>query len=199
MSAVVLWRHAPTEDNEKERLQGLRDTPLADAGRARAAWAAQRLADSFGRDVDVYASPLSRAVSTAQALADLCDTQVRIHDAFIQRSYGVWEGLTWDEIRAAEPAQVERHRQGLDPEVEGWERHDAVARRVRAAVEQLWDPRRTAVVVSHGGPIGLGLHALLDLPLHPPVIASLPHAAWAVVRRSRGGSWQLDSFGRGAD
>lgn len=199
MSALVLWRHAPTADNAAERLQGQRDTPLSAQGKSVAGWAARTLLAEFGREVRVVSSPLIRALDTAKALTELIGTQPEVNEDLKQRSYGEWEGLTWEQIRATYPRQAEQHAAGANPAIEGWDSQEQVAERIHRALERMWDPTRVTVLVSHGGPIGLGIHSLLGLPLSPRVVASLPHGAWAVVRKAGGGSWQLDAFGVGAD
>lgn len=199
MSSIVLWRHAPTPANEGGRVQGLLDVELDAAGIARAAWAAERLAARYGEGLRVYSSPLRRALQTAQALTEIVGGEVTVDHAFAQRSYGVWEGLTWDEVRRDWPQQWRQREAGLDPDIPGWDGQEAVAARVLAGLERIWDPEVPAVVVSHGSPITLGLLAAIGEPASSVVLGRVPHAAAAVATRVDSGAWHIEAFGLGAD
>lgn len=203
MSRIILWRHAPTPSNEGGVVQGRVDTPLDAAGVARAQWAARRIADRFiARDwpeLRIYSSPLLRAVQTARALTERLGGTVIIDDAFTQRSYGEWEGLTWDEVRRDWPEQWAQRERGVDPDVPGWDGQDAVAARVLAGLERIWDQDSPAVVVSHGSPITLGLLAAIGEPASSLALGRVPHAACASVRKVESGAWHIEAFGIGAD
>jgi len=199
MSEILLWRHAPTPANESGRLQGTLDIGLDEAGLARARWAAARIVAAARGEIRVYSGPLSRARQTAQILADLVGTSVVVDDAFNQRSYGVWEGLTWDEVREQWPRQYEQRMRGLDPDIPGWEGQDAVAARVGEALERIWDDEVSSVVVSHGSPITLGMLHVIDQPASSQVLGRVPHAACAVLRRVPSGAMHIDAMGLGAD
>ncbi|MGC4175007.1 histidine phosphatase family protein [Demequina sp.] len=203
MSRIVLWRHAPTPSNADGRVQGRLDVDLDAAGLARAAWAAERIAARYGetgeRALRVFSSPLRRAVQTAETLTALVGGSVVVDEAFNQRSYGAWEGLTWDEVKRDWPAQWEQRERGVDPDVPGWDGQEAVAARVLAGLERIWDDEVPAVVVTHGSPITLGLLAAIGEPASSVVLGRVPHAAAAVVTRVESGAWHIEAFGLGAD
>ena len=68
MTCLILIRHGETDWNVDGRYQGQADPPLNDKGLAQAQLLAQELR---GVKIDVlYTSPLSRALQTAQILAD---------------------------------------------------------------------------------------------------------------------------------
>jgi len=203
MSRIILWRHAPTPSNEGGVVQGTVDVELDDAGRERAAWAAEQLAARFrARGVErvrVFSSPLRRAVETAGALTALIGGEVVVDEAFSQRSYGIWEGLTWEQIERDWPEEFARREAGLDPRIPGWDGQEAVAARVLAGLERLWDPQVPAVVVTHGSPITLGLLAAIGEPASSLVLGRVPHAACASVLKVESGAWHIEAFGLGAD
>ena len=124
---------------------------------------------------------------------------MEVDPAFAQRSYGAWEGLTWDDVRRDWPRQFAQREAGLDPDVPGWDGQQAVALRVLAGLERLWDPEVPAVVVSHGSPITLGLLAAIEQPASSTVLGRVPHGAAATLRRVDSGAWHIDAFGLGAD
>jgi broad specificity phosphatase PhoE len=87
---LALLRHGRTDWNAAGRVQGHIDIPLSESGYTE--MAALRLPFSFAR---AYASPMRRARQTAEALG-LSDP---VLDArLMEQNWGVWEGLTRDEI-----------------------------------------------------------------------------------------------------
>jgi len=106
---ILAIRHGETAWNVDTRIQGHLDIPLNDAGRLQARRLAQALA---GRDaIDaIYSSDLSRALQTAQAVADATGAPLVATPALRERCFGVFEGRTFAEIRAAWPEEAERWR-----------------------------------------------------------------------------------------
>ncbi|GIG55090.1 histidine phosphatase family protein [Demequina activiva] len=196
---MILWRHARTAYNADGRLQGSLDIPLGDEGHRQAARAAHRLVREHGTDLTIVSSPLSRAVDTADALAALTNGEVEVDQRLTQRPYGAWEGLTWADVQARWPEQLERRQRGEDPDIPGWGASPEVAARVGQALQDHWDPQRVTVVVSHGSTLSLGLRDVLGLDPLSRVLGSLPHAAWHEITRVDSGAWHIDAFGSGAD
>ena len=102
-TTIIVIRHAETTWNRERRMQGTTDTMLSDVGRAQAEALARRLADeSFSL---VYSSDLSRARDTARAIARHSRRELRLDPRLRERRFGVFEGLTADEIRARYPEE----------------------------------------------------------------------------------------------
>lgn len=199
MSKLVLVRHSPTAHNESGRLQGRLDIPLSDAGRILAAQVADRVVERHGIPDQVMASPLSRAVDSAEPIAERAEVGIATDQRLQQRSYGEWEGLTWDEVRERYPREYERRMDGADPRIAGWETWADVADRMGAALREAGERADLTVVVSHGSSITAGLCALLRVDPSAGVFGHLPHGAWHVVARAGNGQWRLRSYGLGAD
>lgn len=158
---LVLVRHGQTDHNRDGRLQGQVDIPLNATGRKQAARAAASIAQN-PPDL-IVASPLDRAHETARIIGAACGVAVTTDAAFLERSFGAWEGLRGEEIRGRWPqehAAWRAHRPvpGLDIE----ERH-VVGERVAAAARSLIAENTggTVMVVAHGAAITLGITALL--------------------------------------
>lgn len=95
---IAFLRHGPTEWNVLGKVQGHTDIPLSPAGLEK--MAALRLPFAAKR---IYASPMLRARQTAQALG----LENPILDArLMEQNWGVWEGLTRDEILARHGADA---------------------------------------------------------------------------------------------
>lgn len=149
MTTLLLARHGETDWNRELRIQGSSDIELNELGRAQARALAQEL-EHVELDA-IYASNLSRARATAEAVAASHGLEVKIDPRLRERSFGSWEGLTRDDI-AARPG--ERHDGESD---------DEVRERVLEAVQAIADehPGENILIVSHGGALNtLWHHAL---------------------------------------
>ena len=90
MMRIYLVRHGQTNDNIKNIMQGWKDTPLNDQGRLQA----NALVSFFREEsIDiVYSSDLSRALETAQIIADAIHKEVYIDKQLREMYLGSWEG-----------------------------------------------------------------------------------------------------------
>jgi probable phosphoglycerate mutase len=86
---IAFVRHGQTEANAAGRLQGRVDPPLTGLGRAQAA----RLGSFFPTEsaARVVASPLRRAIETAQPIADAHGVAVEVDDRLVELDYGEWD------------------------------------------------------------------------------------------------------------
>ena len=86
---LILIRHAATEGN-RHRYIGREDLPLSAEGERQADLLAARLSSEH---LDaIYASPLERAVRTAEPIARGRGLDVRTRDALIEIDYGTLQG-----------------------------------------------------------------------------------------------------------
>lgn len=165
---IVLVRHGQSEWNAQHRIQGQSGAGLTELGRAQAEGTAAWVATTHP-DAVVVSSDLQRCVETVAPIAAALDVDVHHDPRVRERSFGRWEGLSLDEVRAADPDLWVRWRTGDDIVAEvGGESGATLAARVVAAfrshADALPDNGGTVVVVTHGGPVWHGMHALLDLP-----------------------------------
>ena len=101
---IYLVRHGVCEDSHT--MLGQSDPPLTEEGLAQAELLAQGLAQ---RGVErIVASPLQRAVQTAQAIADNTGIEIEIDTRLKEISYGSWDGLSWAEIERKDPVTAQR-------------------------------------------------------------------------------------------
>ena len=173
MVQIVLVRHGQTEWNRVERFRGRADVPLNAAGLAQAEAASRRIAAAW-RPAAVYASPLSRAVRTAEAIARPLNLLVQVAPGLVDIDYGQWQGLTPDEARQRWPEMAHAwyeapHR----ARIPGGETLAALQTRAMAAVRELAAEHegQTIVLVSHTvvnrvillGVVGAGLERFWGL------------------------------------
>jgi broad specificity phosphatase PhoE len=105
---LLLVRHGQTAWNlgaGPERFRGRTDLPLDATGEAQAEGVGRRLATA--EIAAIYASPLLRARQTAAPLAGRLGLPVQPHDGLLDINYGLWQGLTQEEVATAYP---ELHR-----------------------------------------------------------------------------------------
>ncbi len=98
---IIAIRHGETDWNAATRIQGHTDIALNANGLEQARQLGAALANE---DIDaVYASDLSRAADTAQAIATHHKLTVHTHTGLRERHFGYFEGQTWAEIEAKHP------------------------------------------------------------------------------------------------
>jgi broad specificity phosphatase PhoE len=162
-------RHGLTDWNIAGRLQGNRDIPLNQAGRAQAARCGHILGGVLVRDrrsiedLDYVSSPLVRARDTMEIVRStlgLAPAGYGIEPRLTEISFGEWEGLTYSEVMTRDPDIVARREadkwEFLPP---GGENYRQLALRVGAWYATL---ERDTVVCAHGG-TGRALVALLGI------------------------------------
>lgn len=161
MPDFLLVRHAATEWNERGLIQGRADVPLSPGGRETAGrW---RL-PSFARNWPVVASPRARARETAGAMG----LASRADPAFIEMDWGVCEGRTLAELRAAGgEAFAANEARGLDFRPDGGESPREVGARALDGLRALGG---SAVIVTHKGVI----RALLAIARHWDMTGKAP-------------------------
>ncbi len=101
MLRLLVVRHGQTDFNAERRYQGAIDVALNATGVRQAEELVQRLPIS---EIDVIvSSPLKRALQTARIIAQTLPCDVHVMEHFRERSLGVYEGLTSEEVKAKYP------------------------------------------------------------------------------------------------
>ena len=151
MIDLLVCRHGQTDYNLQSRYAGSSDILLNENGRQQAELLA---ADPEVAGVDVIvASPLLRAVQTALAIQRETENPLHIIRAFSERNFGVYEGLTRDEVQRIYPdlwAQNMLHQADKAPS--GGETLVQFTQRIKPGLEQLMDAYdgKTVLLVAHG-------------------------------------------------
>ncbi len=186
MKQIILWRHGQTDWNLENRFQGHSDIPLNAVGRYQAKQAARVLRDL--EPTSIISSDLSRARSTAEALADVTGLEIKIDRRLRETNGGSWEGKTGAENRAEDFERFIRWIDGNDEPAGGdGERRSEVASRATDAIFAALDLADRAreerlVVVTHGGTARCVLGSILDLPLSSwGALGGLANASWSVL------------------
>jgi probable phosphoglycerate mutase len=123
---ILLVRHCQSQANADGRLEGKGDSPLSETGREQAKRVAAFVASQDIGRATLIVSPLSRARSTADEIADLCGWTPS-HDHRIREGELGWmEDMSYADVGKH---MAERQLRVLDSEVHGGESLDAVAER----------------------------------------------------------------------
>ncbi len=151
MTQIVLVRHGQTAWNKIERFRGRADIPLDDTGLAQAKATGRRVAEEF-RPAGVYSSPLQRALSTAQAVAEPLGQEVRIVERLVDMDFGQWQGLSPLEVKERWPEAARAWLKSPDTiSFPGGESLEIVRGRATSALHQLIRRHegQTIAVVAH--------------------------------------------------
>jgi broad specificity phosphatase PhoE len=182
---LVFVRHGQTTDLVEGRIQGQRNVPLSALGERQASLTAERFASRDGipglpvparSPVAIRHSPLLRTTRTAAVIARSLGVEDRVEadDDLREMGFGVWEGLTVDEIDARYPGSRDRWLADPTRPPDHGEDLGSVDRRVRRAIgratHDLGESESRAeppwlLLVGHGGAFQLALAGLLGLPL----------------------------------
>lgn len=166
---LLLIRHGETAWNAEHRIQGQLDIPLSPQGMLQAAQLAECLADE--PISAIYSSELSRAWLTAAPLAARLGREVIAEPRLRERSFGIFEGLTLDEIAERHPVEFGEWRaRHLRWRPHGGESGQQLIDRVLGAVSDItaMHPGQSVVLVSHGGVLDVVYRTARALQWHAP-------------------------------
>src|SRR5215204_4260838 len=182
---LYLVRHGHTALNALREVHGLLDDPLDDEGRAEAAalgtvFAGVSLAA-------VYASPLQRAVQTAEPIAEATGQPVAVEGGVLDRDYGPWTGHVKAEVVAAFGSVDEA------PGVEPWSSFTA---RVVAAVVRMAAAHRDerVAIVAHDAVNQAVLLALFPGRWSHHSAIQQRNGCWNRLDRAAPSEWTLAVF-----
>jgi probable phosphoglycerate mutase len=200
---LCLVRHGETAWNAEHRVQGQLDAPLNGVGLAQAQAVARALAgEAFAA---VYSSDLQRARVTAEATARPRGQAVREDPALRERHYGIFQSLTYAEVKQRYPEDYDRFER-REPEYDfrtGESLRDFSARSI-AVIRKIAEENRGAsvLVFTHGGVLDKLYRFVTGMPLSAPRDFAIPNcginrieadgAGWRIV------AWASDAHLEGA-
>ncbi|WP_103332559.1 histidine phosphatase family protein [Pseudotabrizicola formosa] len=180
MTRLHLVRHGPTH---AKAMIGWTDLPADLSDHA----AIARLSAHLPHDAALISSDLSRAITTADALA--LPTRNRLpHDpALRELHFGDWEMQTFAQAEAADPAHIRAFWETPGtlraPGGEGW---DDITARIAAALDRLPDH---TIVVCHFGAILAALQCRLGLTAKDVFQHKIDNLSVTELQRTQAG-WQ---------
>ncbi len=185
-TVTVLARHGATALSLEKRFSGRGgfDAPLADIGERQAAALAREIAAREPVE-RIVASPLLRTRQTAHRVAETLGLPVETDEGLAECDFGVWDGLTFGEVRDRWPDELAAWLGSDDVAPPGGESFATCRDRVLEARARVVDrsPGARVLVVAHVTPIkilvadavGAPLGSLYRMELSPCSISTL---AW---------------------
>ncbi len=161
MSQLVFVRHGQTDANRNGVLLGRLDPPLNDAGREQAAVVAARVA--LLAPARIVASPLVRAMETAEIVGVACGLSVDVDARLIEVDYGEYDGLP---LAGLPSDLVWKWRHDAEFAPPGGESLASVGKRMGEFTSEVLDSLAEGpmVAVSHVSPIKAAVLWALGLP-----------------------------------
>ena len=196
-TTLVLLRHGVTAHTVERRFSGRHtDPPLSELGSRQAEAAGHHLAGRGGIEV-IVSSPLQRARQTAEAAAAALGLEVSIDEDLREADFGMWDGLTFAEVRADWSTELAEWLS--DPAVAppgGGESLHGVAARIAGVQDRLLTEHggRGVLVVAHVTPIKLLIQRALDAPIHLVHRLQLAPASLSTVCWYGDGNSAMHSF-----
>ena len=167
--SVRLTRHGESEFNVLGRIGG--DAPLSDAGRGYARTLATIVRERVGTDVVVWTSTLRRTIETAEALG----LPYRSWRALDEIDAGVCDGMTYDEIGEAMPAEYEsRQADKFRYRYPRGESYQDVIQRLEPVIFELERERRPVLVIGHQAVLRALYAYMMDRPPNECPFVSIP-------------------------
>lgn len=162
MHDFVFLRHAESEGNAGEYLQGQIDSSLTERGKEQADRLAERwktLGVSFDR---IICSPLLRARQTAAPLSAALGVSIELEPLWAERSFGLLEGQPFEALRQMEPP-VDYSAPYTPVGETGESQIDLYLRACQALQKLVRLPAGRCLVVAHGAILGKTMYAILGI------------------------------------
>ena len=165
-TTIILIRHGETPLTPFKKFSG--DGPLnpelTEQGLAQAELVAAAVTE-LNPEV-ILASPLKRTKQTAEAISRATGLPVIFEDAWVECSFGIWDGLSIDEVREKYPTDYHSWLSSTGFAPPEGESYDAVAVRIDEALEQIVAeyPGQRVVVVTHNGTIKTAAKLVVGAP-----------------------------------
>jgi alpha-ribazole phosphatase len=185
---LTLIRHAALDSSLDGCYVGRLDAPLSESGKQQAVDLAGRLQST---EIDaLWCSPAHRARETAKLLNVGLKLDSLILDELHEVNFGRWEGLTFEQIKVADPELVNDWadlKEGFSfPEGES---HSAFQRRIESVAQNIEDCHyKHLALVTHGGVISRLLCKLIGWPAKD----------YLKIKIQRGGFVTLNLYDQGA-
>jgi len=162
LNELLLVRHGETIHNVAGIAQGWNDSALSERGVEQVRKLAARVARM--QPTAIFSSPLGRALSTAELIADATSLSITTLDDLREMNYGGWEGRSFLDVRRDDEAIYRRWIDDPDCPCPDGESHNDVRTRMERAFAAVRDTERP-VVVTHGTAIRIAATLLIDIPV----------------------------------
>jgi probable phosphoglycerate mutase len=197
-TSVVLIRHGESVGNATRTITHFRTcSGLSDEGRAQCELLAKRI-DRTGElgGAVLYASHVRRAIETAEFIAPVLGSEIRIDERFAELDPGEeCDGMTYEDL-------IARHDPDWsldDPDgviYPGGETVAGLHRRVAAGLESVATANRggLAVISTHGGVVDVAMRVALNLPMRGWFDLFTLNTSLTGLTDTGRGRWRIDRY-----
>jgi len=187
VTTLYLIRHGATEGNHEKRYKGSIDVPISQEGLEQVRRSAEFIRTELQGEelVAVYTSPLSRAIDSAQIVAEPYGLDPVINENLRERHFGIWEGMTFAEIRGQYPDEFGKWAENpLDHSPVDGESSREVRDRIVPVVEGIISNHdgEAFAIVGHGGINRIIICHLLCIPLEHMFRIEQDNAAVNIIK-----------------
>ena len=165
-TTIFLIRHGETVLTPFKKFSG--DGPLnpelTNTGLEQAEKVARAIAD-LNPEV-IISSPLRRTTQTAEALSRLTGLPIIFEDEWIECSFGIWDGMSIDEVKEKYPADYQAWISSTAFAPPEGESYDSVGQRIEFALDKIASefPGQRVAVVTHNGTIKSAVKNVIGAP-----------------------------------
>ena len=171
VTTLYLIRHGETEGGEVRRYKGTIDVPLSEKGVSQMEQISKYIVEKGGREglmSAVYCSDLTRAIRSAEIVAEPHSLKPVIISSLRERNFGLWEGMSFDEIMEKYPLEFDAWA-GNPLKFSPMEGESTLAMRDRViqAMSEIMENhnKENIAIVAHGGVNRIILCHILGIPL----------------------------------
>ena len=171
VTTLYLIRHGETEGGEIRRYKGTIDVPLSEKGVSQMEQVSKYIVEKWGKGGlmnAVYCSDLTRAIRSAEIVAEPHSLKPIITSSLRERNFGLWEGMSFDEIREKYPLEFDAWA-GNPLKFSPMEGESTLTMRDRVipAMSEIMENhnKENIAIVAHGGVNRIILCHILGIPL----------------------------------
>lgn len=193
MTELYIVRHGETDSNTRMACIGHTDIPMNENGAKQVRLLAKSLVNvEFDA---VYVSPLTRTVDTAAAIKK--KAPMTMSYGLIERDYGDWDDMTFEEIKSRYSAQYQKWQNNwIDFVIPNGESAAMVQKRVDETIDKILSENKDKriLIVTHLGTARHIISRLLGLTTEESWRFTLDNAKAAVIAINDDGKGLLKSL-----
>jgi probable phosphoglycerate mutase len=194
---LYIVRHGETVWNTQDKMQGVKDSPLTDKGKIHAGRMGEKL-NELGIDFSaLYSSDLGRAYETSKLINKPLGLEIKADDRLRERNMGVFEGHSWDYVRANYEDDFKMLVSDDDSyKIPDGESRAAYRDKVISFLEYIAEKHtgENVLAVTHRGFINFMLRIILNIPLNARSGLRINNASLSVLTIYKN-RWLLEKFG----
>lgn len=150
-TSITIVRHAPTVYNKKEIFMGTEDIPVDHIELEASKFKSVRENEYIRRADCIYTSPLLRARSTAEAIAEGQNKSIQIDDRLTERYMGDWQGMPKTLVRKKHPNAFINEKMDFFYTPQNGEPYDIMVKRVADFLVEKYCECSDLALVTHNG------------------------------------------------